>query len=681
MRDKSEHRRLDSIPLPNTVVEALSDVPKQECVSHSVKLDENGKKGRETETGPELTSVNHAFYIGKLIPETKGGKVKRLLGWGKSEERIYNPEFIKGSLEYLFAHIKEGEKARVMVCRSLSEIINGPEDVEGAIPTEDEISLIKRIAKKEFGKSDDSLDVVDLETQPHHKQLFEALRSAKPGDRADIERVLSEENKEPLSETSSLHIARQLFKAMGESEELVDRFKNAMPTRLQEDEESAGRYYALAEVAIRLGDILNGCYIHGGAERQAIYDGIIIQILKGEDGKYKDVEALKPLFPILKNHRFETLHLNDKKNYHQLKKVQSTARYRLLVWTALAASAVGGIFGAGRIYEGKKREEKEALVQKKVQEDLKGVTFRFESKWDVPKNENTNVFKRVMNNAKTHLMARYDINEEIYEQLEPFFKSFMLKKLGVWSFIHEDGFALIDVIDEFVLENEIFFKQKGIEVDMPYKKLWEKIKSFKGELVNENIITKKPDWNIVERGIPTWLMDPIGVFYSGAFFNERFEFSIYQDTRFGKKYLVARDLYSEIPTYTSKQARLGLWQFEYAMRKRAIVPLRRQLNAILNEPNMSASQVRYCDNETYPNSPSVTNGFGGAEYTSPKTGVIMDVIGTKGFDETRQWTECVLAATPGDKELTHKRGQEIVKEVAAVYGGLSSHAHNNISGE
>lgn len=669
MRDKSEHRRLESIPLPNTVVEALSHVPKQQCVSHSVKLDEEGKKGREIESGPVLTSANHAFYIGKLIPETKGGKVKRVLGWGKSEERIYNPEFIKGSLEYLFAHTKEGEKARVMVCRSLSEIINGSEDVEGALPTEDEVSLIKHIAKKEFGKSDDSLEVVDLETLPHHKQLFEALRSAKSGYRTDIEKVLSEESQEAVAETSSLHIARQLFKAMGESEELAERFKSAMPARIKEEETDSpsAQYYALIEVAIRLGDILNGCYIHGGSERQAIYDGIIIQLLRGEDGKYKDVEALKPLFPVLKGHRFETLYLDDKKNYHHLKKIQSTARYRLLIFTALLGSVVTGAFGLGALHERISKEKKEAEIQTKVvRERLKNVTFRFEGKWSVEEKNNPNVFKGIMDEARTHLMARYSMDDASYQQLEPFLRAYFLRQSGELSTIHGNEFELIDHIDQFVRENEIFFREKSIEVDMPYKQLWEKIKSAKGELDSEDISGYEPF--IYEHGIQTTIIEPLGVFYSGAFFNEKFEFATLQHTRYGKKYLVARDfpLDPSMKMYSSKQAKLGVQQLSYAMQRFDILPLRKIQGPLFELHNAADFQKRACAEQKWPNKKPLRPDT--VDFDDPITKKPFSVMVYPGYDRQENVSSrCVLAAAPEDSEFTFTRGQEVVQRYMEIY--------------
>jgi hypothetical protein len=98
-----------------------------EYVKYSVKV-EGDKKEPEKRSWHLLNEGNHAFYLGKIIPPSFADKVKGLVGWGKVKTHIYTPEVIKGMLDYAFRHVKDGEKVRLVIGSSLSELFNGPED-------------------------------------------------------------------------------------------------------------------------------------------------------------------------------------------------------------------------------------------------------------------------------------------------------------------------------------------------------------------------------------------------------------------------------------------------------------------------------------------------------------------------------------------------------------------------
>jgi len=59
-----------------------------------------------------------------------------------------------------------------------------------------------------------------------------------------------------------------------------------------EDEVEQMQYYGMTEIAIRLMAILKGVYIHGGAERQEVYDEIIVKIVRGQSIITKNIPEL-----------------------------------------------------------------------------------------------------------------------------------------------------------------------------------------------------------------------------------------------------------------------------------------------------------------------------------------------------------------------------------------------------
>lgn len=619
MSEKSGNHRLDSIPLPPTIVEALSHVERRECVSHSVKLtgddSEHEQQGGTAEF--KLTSDNHAFYVGKLIPNTTSEKIRRLLGWGAVPERIYNTDFLTGALEYLFANLQKGQKARVGVCPSLSELLNGPEDVEHALTAEREMTLIRQIAKKKFGKSEDSLEVVTLEQQPQHKDLFKALRDSVDSEtgRANIEKALADNEDEQSVKvaTDSLQIAKRLFRAAKDSEELTDVLRKTMPAKLKEnaEESPATQYYSLIEVAIRLSDMLNGTHIQGGSERQAIYNGIIIQLIKGEEGRYKDIEELKPLFEMLKGLRFETLHLNNAKNYHHLKKVQRTARSRLLIYATLFAALVSGSVGIGMFVERRRaREAEERIYEEIVRQRLRHQKFVVDGKFKIPNKYNPEVLRDIVENASQQLKKRYKLTDGIIAELQPHLISYFLRNGEYISNIHVspdgqrvvskerefavgnrqflptikgNGFELNDSVDMFVEENAPYFLSREIEIQRPFKDLYKYIPAFKRLVESDENIGTDTAYEVPKfaMGTQQHKAQKIGLFYSGAAYDNEFEFYTLKFGN-GEQYIVAKDP-DGLQTngiVTSSMAKLGAAQFLYGVRRHDFLSMKRYGNDI-----------------------------------------------------------------------------------------------------
>ena len=683
MPKEFENRRLDSIPLPNPIVEALSPVEKQRCVSHSVKLEgDDGHEKRESIASPELTSNNHAFYVGKLIPKTTSEKIRSLLGWNTPHERIYNEEFLTGALEYLFDNLGEGQKARVVVCRSLSELLNGPEDVEHALTTDKEIALIKRIAKKKFKKTEDCLEVVDLEAQPQHKDLFEALHNSVDPETGgvDIEKALAEneDGESVVAESTSLQIAKILFAAAKSSEELDEAFKRAMPGKIKDsaDENSAAQYYSLVEVAIRLGDILNGMHIQGGSERQAVYNGIIIQLVKGEEGKYIDIEELKPLFPMLKGLRFETLHLHNEENYYHLKKVQNLARYRMLIFITLLLSIALGGAGIGQWHERRQQKRRQDDVDGVIRQSLKDTTF-YVDKFTIGKEHNVNIFHEMTKRILNDLQLRYQLSEDACEELKPFIQKYLLDNQILLSYVYRNNSMRIDMADLFVRKHAIYFKNKGADIGRPYQHLHKYIPIFRALLESDENLSFGDGSIDPVHPVGKKNVKYVGTFVSGESYNEKYEFYLHKDG--DKNYLVARDRYKEEygsndKYFTSKRAREGVREFFKMIARYDALSLDEFSSQIHRMTYWSKDDKDrlFCEKR------SIKNPIGSLGSFSPYAPAIYKdffskfeylVIEERDYDTKRETpVDCLLARTPQDKAFTYSRMMEVVKRYRKAKG-------------
>lgn len=699
MPKETGNRRFSAIPLPPTVVDAWSPVERQECVSHSVKLaGGDGSEQKEGSEAPELTSDNHAFYVGKLIPNTVSERIRRLLGWRLSrekidpeakekidpEERMYNKEFFAGALESLFTNLQEGQKARVVVCRSLSELINGPNDVEHALTSEQEICLIKRIAKRKFRKTENSLEVVDLEKQPQHEALFRALRaSVKPETgRADIEKALAdnEDEQSVIAETNSLRIAKMLFKAAAKSENLRKAFSKTIPDKLEDSapENPDLQYYSLIEVAIRLGDILNGIYIHGGSNRQAIYNGIIIQLIRGKEGRYKDIEELKPLFEMLKGLRFETLHLDNEKNYYRFKKIQSLARCRMLIYAALLVGVVAGGVIAGKWHERGQQKRRQDEVNELLRERLDDITFYID-RFEMDKKHNVNKFHEITNEILNDLKLRYQFSQDMCDELKPFLQKYLLDNKHLLGSIYRVNSIRMDMADLFIQKHDLYFKNRGIETGRPYQHLYHYIPIFRVLLESDEDVSfrSNPADNI--SGTPIKNVENIGTFVGGEDYGWEYEFYLYKAD--GKSHIVARDRVNEEygsqdKCFTSKRAKKGAAAFFRMIERYDTLPLDgfnsqiRSMTYWLKDDK----DRQFCEKRSEKKSKSTDFIYRPVVYADFFRRYVYEVIKYQGYDSAReQLVDCLLARTLADTHFTHWRMNEVAERYKKAHGGGSKY--------
>jgi hypothetical protein len=579
LAENKEHRRPEAIPLPDTLRDALSRPSRYApYVSHSVKAQGNNESPGKS----ELTTDNHAFYVGKMVPYSFGEKVRKLLGWGEVDGRIYTPEVIEGLLNYAARHLEDGEKVHFVIAPALSELFNGPKDIGRALSSQKEIELIRKIAGGEFFNRFGTmpLEITDIEEEPLHKDLFAKLRSSVDPETkiVDSEKAFETEEKIELSENaSSLQIARFLYKVSQEDDRFNEALRHAVPGRLKESDNT--EYYALTEIAIRLAEILNGRFVHGGVERQEVYDVIVERILKGKKGSYKNIEAFEPLFKLFEGKRFETVHLKTGENYYELKKKRNLARVRILLIMALAGGGAWGAYEGGRYQEKKEQKARAEQIDRDLKSELFGIAFHMDSPHiEISKERNVEIFHEIVNEALKDIGLRYRLSQDILEELKPFLQRHFLEHKNTISTIHAgNNFLRIDLEDLFIRQNALFFKNKGIKIEKPYQSLIPYTEAFKALLASGENLTVS-----LKNSADANDFESIGTFYSGQGYNNEYGFYWYDSGN--KRHLVAKsgtktyyeriegpiassEIKKEYSEFSSEKAKEGARQFLYSVRR------------------------------------------------------------------------------------------------------------------
>jgi hypothetical protein len=513
MSKSFEVKTLDAIPLPKTVRDALISIPEghgyASRTAHYLgkktikKTRKGGETGEEEVTSPVkvelksdenfLTSDNHAFYIGKFFPKSRKQRVAELLGWSTRDvtkttgnqtedtddsfqNHIYSEELIESSLSYLLEHLQPDSQAVVVVGQCLSEMINGPEDIAGALSADEEIELIKKIAKKKIPARHEQLQILKLDQTPLHQDLFSSLKAHLEPETGKCNVVEALFGNVPVWEKgipSSLQIAAILLQAAEESDDLAKRLRQTVPGRLrstQDDEQvKSAQNYGMTEIAIRLAEILNGRNIHLGAERQAVYDDTIVELLKGQYGRFAKVKALRQLMELLESKSyFETVHIDNKVNPSALGKIRSHARSRLAIVGLTLTGTLATVYGIGEHKGRLHQQDIQSAVDGSIQEKLEDTTFYWDYKWPMDKKFNVLMFHRITDGVLIQMLDRYNLPPETMNEARPLVESFLLEPGRFNCHLNEEVPLRIRMADQFVEKNRMFFMSKGLNPTRPY---------------------------------------------------------------------------------------------------------------------------------------------------------------------------------------------------------------------
>ncbi|MBU0727442.1 hypothetical protein KKA95_02035, partial [Patescibacteria group bacterium] len=599
------HYRPDKLRIPSETLKDALSRPSSEVKYVSRKVQVQGNKEVQEE---RLSSENHAFYIGKMFPKRNG------------DNPLYTREFITAALDNMFQNLEEGEKAQIIIGRSLSELFNGPQDIKGALTLEEQRDLIHKIAWKRFKKDSDHLEVLEFSEHTAHALLYQILRenidtetgtvdfpkamnglSEELDDVWEIAKRINDHSVFRVMANTSKNLAFRVYnpdslmftKILHQAFEKDDRFKGAVehtvPEHIKEADIPSASHYGIAEIAMRLADIKNGRYIHGGAERQQKYDLIIRKIIQGKEGGYKNINELEPLFEAMQGCRFETMHLKTAENYYELQRRAVVARSRIGIILALLLASLGAAYLLGRYDEHRKQEEADALVESDLEGELKNITMHrgggFGS--ELSKEWNVSEFNEIVNEALVDIGHRYNLSDEMLEDIKPFLqKHFLDNKRRISTIYGGNTFVRVDIEDSFVQENDLYFKSKGVVPGRPYQELYEYMDDFQALLDSDESleVDDKEERGITDEGRfkpKRKDFEYIGTFYSGEERDNAYEF--YWVTIDGRKNLVAKTgtgTYGSLgpgpvgmteqvgySTYSSRRAKEGIYQFLYSIKR------------------------------------------------------------------------------------------------------------------
>lgn len=438
----------------------------------SLHLVQRGVKAKESEDFPDLSTQNHAFYLGAVsVPSFP----ERSIGLLRTPDRsIYDEEHLLGLLSELALLGENAADLNLKVVPQVDYFFNGREKEKPDLPRV--CDYLRSLAKRHFGAPfAQKLNVIDPSQEERHSLLFKNL------DQADDPYSVFESTEE-CPDTSSLAIAKQLFLAAQGNERFRKSLRKTTPTRLKQKmpkEESFINGYALTELAIRITDLLAGQVLQGGMDRQEIYDDIIADIVKGKTGPYSRCPALVPLFEKLKDTAFSSIYYQAPNEYEQ-HVVRSRAGVRLGVQVAMMGLVAGGVYARGKFDERQGWEEKETHIADEIISCAAEVPFRQcdSDNWcrnnAVDPGRRYKVLEKITDKGIEWMGVRYDLKpSSVLDELEIkslwvdhlcSLKDYSLSSLGTE---YEVNPSLSAEVDNFVTHHAAFFGARGVNVSRP----------------------------------------------------------------------------------------------------------------------------------------------------------------------------------------------------------------------
>jgi len=448
-------------------------------VSHKI----NGNP-RKPEQEMSLLSIDGAFNIGKIPRSVKSVREKiKAVYKLNGRQPIYSPEFIEASLSYLFRNLREKERLQVVVYHVLSELFNGPKDVENFLTTEEEIELIYRIAAEKFKRYGSSIEVVDLEKQPQHWDLFAVLRSCvdKESGIVDVEKAYGMTEPPSFRDLpcpSSLKIACRLYYATKKDVTFRNAILKGLTAKMKGEGEVCNEnsgYYAMTEIAIRLNEIIAGKEVHAGVSRQHIYDDMVLRLIDGKNGTYRNVEALWPLFEKLDGRNIETIHINNRDNPVMHKKRRRNAFQRLGTGAASAAAlglAVAGTqYGISHYREKKHNEAVELEIREQVRDQVRYDRYRADYNIPMPPEYNEENVSYLAKEMLEQAHMRYQIPSALDTDLKPLMLEYLLERRSELDVLFTNKYRTTNLVDLFMQKHKLFLTSKSLEQGRPFQNL------------------------------------------------------------------------------------------------------------------------------------------------------------------------------------------------------------------
>ncbi len=326
-----------------------------------------------------LTPDRSAVYLGPLLRTDIKTKWQRFIDY-RGERGVYSEESMLAVLREAAVRCSPESPLKVVLVQGLRPFCNPPD--ENYLSTEDLAEKIRALCQR-FLKIEPHVTTLEDECP----DLFSALRTQTTFT-------------ETAAEWNTHRIANVLHQACRDHRKLRKAMRGCMPRRLREllpsmDEDLPPvELYTLFETAIHLSQSLQGRFIQFGVGRQEEFNKIVIELLKGREGKFANAAALHELFDVLTEHSCRFLGVNVDTTPNPAVDLLYRTRARALLVLAGAFStgvvtAVGVTYGLTKHAETVAEEQRLASVKasgiREVYGDLEcrdedGAVLSFEEK-------------------------------------------------------------------------------------------------------------------------------------------------------------------------------------------------------------------------------------------------------------------------------------------------------------
>jgi len=203
------------------------------------------------------------------------------IGWLWWSWKLYSHQFLDAITHLLFEKIKEWEVAEIYYGWRVGQFLNQTNaSING-------IGILKNKIweTKKFYSKEKNIQIVSWDTVVWHKRLYSYLQ-----DHHEQEESVEElfEDREVWELKDSLYYCKEIAYAAKNDEALWGEIWNAVPKWMRDKVHP--EYYAIAEIWLRLYDLIDWITIQWWATRQKVYDTVINDIV---EGKYNSLNHLK----------------------------------------------------------------------------------------------------------------------------------------------------------------------------------------------------------------------------------------------------------------------------------------------------------------------------------------------------------------------------------------------------
>lgn len=445
--------------LRETWVKAFSERPEGSDADYKNEL-----AGVSLEGPPDLTLENHTLYLGKVTRSGFRDQVRAVLGGFPEGEQTYSFPILEAALREVFKATKApDEPVQIYLGRYWSELFNGEEGLKDTLSVEDQVRLLRRLAKK-IGEDPQRLVITDVKDVGRHTALMKVLEASTVNGKFNPDLFSSIKGE---LEGESLVVAKILFDVLQENEELKKKLIQVAPKSLRQNE--GVEYYALFEVALHIADVLSGATVHSGVSRQKGVYALIRWLLnpQGQSKTQKDFqEKLKSKYG--SNLKLELNSISVVEKPSTLRRLEAQRAQRaLIIGAVLNLGSCSGAFIAGQHYNEYEAEKNRNALEEKLDEELSDLTFYFNGpvvKMD--KDQNVGIFMRIVDRMEEELSLRYpSLKGKIGRR--DLIRHLLENKFRLQG-IYDSKSVLIREVDLLVQGHQVALLSEGVVLDRPY---------------------------------------------------------------------------------------------------------------------------------------------------------------------------------------------------------------------